>query len=794
MKYRLDIDGLRAIAVSSVVLFHINEGWLTGGFLGVDIFFVISGFLITGIIYEGLKQKSFSYSGFYERRIRRLYPALIAMLVLSCIAAAFIYDAQKMADFGGSALHALFGLSNFFFYFNADYFDVEASSRPLLHTWSLAVEEQFYIFWPLLLFVIIKLPAKLRVAALVLVILASAAFGEWQVRVDQSAAFYLLPARIAELAIGGLVAIMMKEFTFHTKVPNLIATVIHLASLALLIALFFVYDATTLFPGFSAIPPSIATALLLMFPIRGPVSYLLNNPVFRWIGLISYSAYLVHWPAIVFYKAWKLAPLTLAEEIGLAVFTLAAGSLFYWLVESPFRAKHGQKPFISNAGLAFFTSLSLIGMILYTTHAWSGSSWVRFSRSNQIELIDANRVATQFARSEATRVNDCHQFVGGDLSDFSQCLTTERGAPNILVLGSSFAADDWLMLEAAYPDANVQRITAQSCPSFERFRPHCELTADYLSDNIDALNQFDVVVFSHNWHIGTDWPGLESLLDQISTDKVLLGPRGILTEAMIDILRRYGIPEDGMIAEEFERPEIPFLRGKVHEIAQSHGAGFLDMYPIVRSEGGLPAFAAPNMLLFHDHGHYSIEGGEYVGGLLSTAYPTVAQFIEAANSDDGSALPSDSMVFSPVLEMSLSDFEASEPFTLSANDGVLALSYPGSETLAPDDIFPVGRPGVWQRIREPELSRLKDRLIRISVEARSFADVGQMHMVYSTNDNGNSGWKTLDLTNEWDSYSFDYYVPAPDRGSVDVLGLLPDLTPGSAPVEIRSVIVSGQSN
>ena len=288
MKYRLDIDGLRAIAVSSVVLFHINEAWLTGGFLGVDIFFVISGFLITGIIYEGLKQKSFSYAGFYERRIRRLYPALIAMLVLSCIAAAFIYDAQKMADFGGSAIHALFGLSNFFFYFNADYFDVEASSRPLLHTWSLAVEEQFYIFWPLLLLVIIKLPAKLRILALILLILASAAFGEWQVRADQSAAFYLLPARIAELAIGGLVAIMMKEFTFHTKVPNPVAAVIHVSCIALLIVFFIAYDESMLFPGLSALPPSIATALLLMFPIRGPLSYFLNNPVFRWIGLISY--------------------------------------------------------------------------------------------------------------------------------------------------------------------------------------------------------------------------------------------------------------------------------------------------------------------------------------------------------------------------------------------------------------------------------------------------------------------------------------------------------------------------
>ena len=307
MKYRLDIDGLRAIAVTSVIVFHINATYLTGGFLGVDIFFVISGFLITGILYDGLKAKTFSYAKFYERRLRRLYPALLTTLLLSCIAAAFLYDAEKMSDFGGSAIHAIFGLSNFFFYFNTSYFDVEASSRPLLHTWSLAVEEQFYVFWPLLLFAIIRLPRSLRIAALMLVVVASTAFGEYQARTDISGAFYLLPSRVAELGIGGFAAVLKTEFDFlnKNKLPNALAILIHALSLATLGVCFWHYDETFVFPGLLALPPSIATALLLLFPISGPVSWLLNNPVMRWFGLISYSTYLVHWPLLVFYRTTR---------------------------------------------------------------------------------------------------------------------------------------------------------------------------------------------------------------------------------------------------------------------------------------------------------------------------------------------------------------------------------------------------------------------------------------------------------------------------------------------------------
>ncbi len=532
--YRKDIDGLRALAVLSVMVFHFFPSFLPGGFLGVDIFFVISGFLITGILYDQRKAGTFTYRGFYERRIRRLLPALFTTLALSTIGAFIFFDGEELRDFGGSLLTAIFGLSNFFFYFEADYFGVQASSRPLLHTWTLAVEEQFYLLWPLLLWLLVKLPVLGRALLIIGLIAISTAIGEYQLRGNAEAAFYLLPARVGELAMGGLAAVMMREFQVLNPLgqKTIFVFPLHFASLAFLFWAFFAYDGEG-FPGLLALPPAIATALVLLFPIKGPFAAFLTNPAARWIGLISYSAYLIHWPLLVFYEAWQLRSITPVEGLFLIAATLGLASLFYLFIEQPFRYKTGAPRKISNRAVGVFASVSILALSTIAVTAWTSQSSP--SANHQVDgfslqEIEANRQAAFDERLKLVDAKNCHQFSHEADTDFSHCLTTQPGKDNILVFGSSFAAGDGLMLKAAYPHANIQTLTVQGCLLTRRrtAKAHCPPVYDFIERNFDNISKFDMIVISSNWLEIFRPELLRPFIDEVDAPIIILGPRGKL--------------------------------------------------------------------------------------------------------------------------------------------------------------------------------------------------------------------------------------------------------------------------
>jgi len=362
--YRPDIDGLRAVAILPVVLFHAGASGFSGGFVGVDIFFVISGFLITGIIHSEIVRGNFSLLHFYERRARRILPALLSVVLVTYIAASVLLLPSEFEEYSGSVLSTTLFASNVYFWSTLGYFRPAAELSPLLHTWSLAVEEQFYIFFPLLLMAIKPARKYLMHTVLGIVFVASMLLSIYWVRYEPQAAFYLAPARAWELAIGSYLALI--------RLPNLrvqwlreaIATVG-----ALLIAIPVVaYSHDTAFPGLTAIAPCVGTAALIYTGTHQGtwVSRALSRAPVVWFGLISYSLYLWHWPILAFLRIHLstvdigFVPAALA-----LLLSVAAAYLSHRFVEAPFRRSDflpRQKLFGWVAASALlFCSLGLVG-------------------------------------------------------------------------------------------------------------------------------------------------------------------------------------------------------------------------------------------------------------------------------------------------------------------------------------------------------------------------------------------------------------------------------------------------
>src|SRR5437879_7644415 len=308
-RYRPDIDGLRAIAVMLVVNFHAFPEAMPGGFIGVDIFFVISGFLITGIIVRELDQQRFSLLAFYNRRIRRIFPALIvvlcATLVLGWLWMLPAAYAQLSADVFASA--AFF--SNIALLLQSGYFDIESAKKPLLHLWSLGIEEQFYLFWPLILMLVVLLRLSILVAASMIGV-ASFALNVALIASDPVATFYLPFTRAWELLAGAVLACSWNRVSQNSTASTLRAS---LGILLIAIAAG-VLDTKIAFPGWWAILPVAGAALLLSAPEAWFCRIVLASRPLVWIGLISYPLYLWHWPLFVFVAIIKFAPLTLLER------------------------------------------------------------------------------------------------------------------------------------------------------------------------------------------------------------------------------------------------------------------------------------------------------------------------------------------------------------------------------------------------------------------------------------------------------------------------------------------------
>lgn len=450
IKYRPDIDGLRAVAVILVLLFHLGLG-VPGGYVGVDVFFVISGFLITGIINRQMEQGTFSFLDFYGRRARRILPALFVVLLATSIAATIILLPSDLVRYGKSLISALLSVSNFWFWSQGGYFGTISEMAPLLHTWSLGVEEQFYIFLPLVLLLLYRwTPHKVRLLLVIAGLgsfLAAAVF----VRTRTPEVFYFSPFRAWELLLGSVLAIGKLPVADDRRHGQWLAVL----GLLMIIVPAMTFTSETLFPGPAAALPCIGTALILWASSSSssPVTRLLSARPMVFIGLISYSLYLWHWPLLVLAKHVLGEDLALPVRLGLGVLSFLLAVLSWKFVETPFRTRTR----IGSRQMAMATSSAVAILAAVSAIIWSSQGMPgRFP---------AEIVALDQARARDVLRAECIDYLRG-IDVNSACKLGASGRATVLVWGDSYAHAMLPAFDAALKDMNLSGlfVAESGCP------------------------------------------------------------------------------------------------------------------------------------------------------------------------------------------------------------------------------------------------------------------------------------------------------------------------------------------
>jgi peptidoglycan/LPS O-acetylase OafA/YrhL len=455
LKYRAEIDGLRALAVVPVILFHAGFELFSGGFVGVDVFFVISGYLITTIILSELEQGKFSIVNFYERRARRILPALFIVMLVCIPFAWFWLLPRDMKDFSESLVAVPFFASNILFWRESGYFDAAAELKPLLHTWSLAVEEQYYVLFPIFLMLFWRLGKRWVWVTLGLVFVASLAVAEWAAYNKPSAAFYLLPTRGWELLIGAFAAFYLSKVNRKDFGKGL-SEVAGWFGVALIMYAVFAFSKATPFPGFYALVPTIGTVLVILFATQQTtVGKFVGNKAFVGIGLISYSAYLWHQPLFAFAKQRSLLEPNQFVFLILSIWALILAYFSWRFVEAPFR----NKSLISRRRVFLF---SLVGSFLFVCVGLFGqlTDGKFYGRING-PIFDLDR-----------RVNvnqglsiDCE----GDYNVSPNCSTSDK--PEVLLWGDSYAMHLAQGFLASNPSIGLVQKTVSVCGPFIGIAP-----------------------------------------------------------------------------------------------------------------------------------------------------------------------------------------------------------------------------------------------------------------------------------------------------------------------------------
>ena len=509
--HRADIDGLRAVAVVSVVLFHFKlfPDYIRGGFIGVDVFFVISGYLITGIILKGINDGSYSVANYYNRRIRRIFPALFAVFGFCILAGFFWYFPTEAATLGTSIAASTFFISNIFFYLRSGYFERDSETNPLLHTWSLSVEEQFYVLFPLVIFLIKDRSNQTRIATIFSLMLASFLYSAYAVHTDVSATFYLTHFRAWELLIGSLLA----AEAFPEISRRWIAEAGAAAGLILLLLSFYVISRTSLFPGPLALAPCIGTALIIWTGVRHStyVGRLLSLRPVQFVGLISYSLYLWHWPMIVFFRLFHEPDRT--EKFALVIASTTIAALSWRFIERPFR----EKPYrFSNRGtlLAGGGSMMAVAVAALLLRPGIEQFWNYPSQATDV-------IAYAKIDESHMRVGTCF-LITGLSDDFSgpykdRCLSLKPGRPNFLVLGDSHAAHLWSGLQSTQANVNFLQATASGCKPIDGAAglQHCRDLMAYILEKFIPNARLDGIIISGRW-VTADLPGLVSTVKRLS--------------------------------------------------------------------------------------------------------------------------------------------------------------------------------------------------------------------------------------------------------------------------------------
>jgi peptidoglycan/LPS O-acetylase OafA/YrhL len=495
--FRPDIEGLRAIAVLLVVAYHAGVPLFRGGFVGVDVFFVLSGYLITGLLLNELvKTSRISFVRFYARRVRRLLPASALTVLVTIAAAHFLLSPLEQVKLVRSAFSTVAYVSNFYFAQSTrDYFAADTASNPMLHTWSLAVEEQFYCFWPMLLFLAYRCRRSRRDVGSFMAALSVISLGYciWYTHTNPSAAFFLSPVRAWQFGVGGLFSMISAKRLQGLKRQTIISGYLGLVGIFLAAV---VYSSQTHFPGAAAILPTVATGLALLAGVGAPgagIGRLLHHPILQRFGELSYSIYLWHWPVLVLTAAYvEHFTAGIRAACVLAAFVIAA--LTHYLIENPIRFNRHLMPHprLSVALAGLVTVLSLGGVACWRHMIRSSPQYALYAgAANDEPRLYAMGCSTSFTEEKP---QECHFGPGG-------------AATTVVLFGDSHAAQWFPALEDIAREHSWQIVTfiRNACPAadvpafdsrFGAYEQQCSHWRSQVLDRILALHPSLVIMGS----------------------------------------------------------------------------------------------------------------------------------------------------------------------------------------------------------------------------------------------------------------------------------------------------------
>jgi peptidoglycan/LPS O-acetylase OafA/YrhL len=493
-KYRSDIDGLRALAVLLVIFFHAKFTSISGGFIGVDVFFVISGFLISIIISKEVSENRFSFKKFYLRRIKRLGPALIVLLILTTIPAYLFLFSDDFEIFARNLIHAFLTTSNFFLWQNTGgYFSPNTDLFPLLHTWSLAVEEQFYFVWPALFILLYKLTKGRHLTALLFIALIGlTVLSVYLANTKPHSAYFLLPARAFELMMGALLAVA------YGQLPHLNKHVNHLLSLlglGLIIVPAFIISKQSVFPGLNALWPCLGAVLLIITgkddANKGIVNTLISHRSFVFVGLISYSLYLWHWPIFVFIQYLGLE-LTGLVRIIAVLMAFIMGYLSWKFVEQPVR--HMNIPTLGSAMKKIMLPAFIILTAIYGVVDVKNGFPERFN--NLAEFDKKNNFPSTVRKK-------CHD--ADIIGNIDECwLGIKKKTLDGILIGDSFGNHSASFIDVLAKDAGlfIHDSTSGGHPILTRFiTPDVyEYPPEYAEQRLKYAMQFEHIIIGVNWN------------------------------------------------------------------------------------------------------------------------------------------------------------------------------------------------------------------------------------------------------------------------------------------------------
>ena len=595
--YLPHIDGLRGVSVLIVLFFHLDIQLVSGGFIGVDIFFVISGYLITSIILEKIETNNFKLGSFYMKRVKRLLPVMLFTLLVTVLVGLYILPRYKSEQLSISAISALFSFSNIFFWRESGYFDSSSEFKPLLHTWSLAVEEQFYLFWPSFLFLLSKLKnEKIILYTIILIATVSLFTSQFLLVSHPSAVFFLTPFRIIEFSIGALLFWLTKRPLINHYLNELLSIV----SMFGILTISILFHNNTTFPGINSLLPCFFAAILIYSGNRSKTLFFLKSTPLVFLGKISYSLYLCHWPIIVYYKIVKSPTLTPPEQIYLFVISIACAILMYYTIEKPLR---GQNTHLNTnkISIVFIICLSLATLSISSIVYLNEGNLLKHSTSKELSYKEIND-----GKSKRFKILNELREQRGDKNYYSPV----EGKTNVLILGDSHAPDALNFLYTAYPAYHFVCESIGGCPPMveQDFslmsynhpeKEKCiELNLRLLSK--ETLKHYDFIVINvlFGWYNPTHLLNTITQIRKCTTSEIIVfGNYIYFNDELPNILHKYESPtitpemtknmalyEDELEQSSIENNFIFISKKEILCKGNSDCNIFIDEYPITYDE------------------------------------------------------------------------------------------------------------------------------------------------------------------------------------------------------------------